>query len=51
MTKEVLAVLFVLAFFGGVHMTMRIPIYWIALLFVVYLHEEKLRKSNLLSTD
>lgn len=51
MTKEVLAVLFVLAFFGGVHMTMRIPIYWIALLFVVYLHEEKIRTNNLLSTD
>ena len=51
MTKEVLAILFVLAFFGSVHMTMRIPLYWIALLFVVYLHEEKIRTNNLLSAD
>jgi hypothetical protein len=51
MTKEVLAILFVLAFFGSVHMTMRIPLYWIALLFVVYLHEEKTRTNGLLSAD
>lgn len=50
-SKEVITLLFVLVFFGIVHMTMRIPMYWIALLFVVYLHEENNRKNDLLSTD
>ncbi len=50
-SKEIFALIFVITFFAGVHMTMRIPLFWITLLFVIYLHEEKIRTNNLINTD
>ena len=50
-SKETMAVLFPVVLFAAVHMTLRIPLFWITLLFVLYLHEEKIRTNNFLSTD
>jgi len=49
--KETMALLFPLALFALVHMTLRIPLFWITLLFVIYLHEQKTQTDNFLSTD
>lgn len=51
MSTEVFVVLFIIAFFSIVHMTLRIPLFWITLLFVIYLHEEISHPDNLISTD
>ncbi|VAV84548.1 hypothetical protein MNBD_BACTEROID02-293 [hydrothermal vent metagenome] len=51
MTLEVFVILFIIAFFGSVHMTLRIPLFWITLLFVIYLHEEKSKGDSLLNSD
>lgn len=50
-SRETMAVIFPVLLFGAVHMTLRIPLFWITLLFVLYLHEEKIRADNFLSTD
>ena len=50
-SREVMVLFFALALFMGVHMALRIPILWIALLFIFYLHEENLLKNDLLSSN
>ncbi len=50
-SRETMAVMFPVLLFAAVHMTLRIPLFWITLLFVLYLHEEKIRTDNFLSTD
>ncbi|MCK0109706.1 hypothetical protein MWU58_10400 [Flavobacteriaceae bacterium S0825] len=51
LSRETMAVIFPVLLFAAVHMTLRLPLFWIALLFVLYLHEEKIRTNNFLSTD
>lgn len=51
MTTEIFVLLFIIGFFGSVHMTLRIPLFWITALFVIYLHEEKAQIDNLVNTD
>ena len=51
LSRETIAVILPIALFAAVHMTLRIPLFWITLLFVIYLHEEKIRANNFLSTD
>ncbi|WP_347925824.1 hypothetical protein [Pontimicrobium sp. SW4] len=51
LSRETIAVILPVALFAAVHMTLRIPLFWITLLFVLYLHEEKIRVNNFLSTD
>lgn len=50
-SRETMAVILPVVLFAAVHMTLRIPLFWITLLFVLYLHEEKIRANNFLSTD
>lgn len=51
LSREIIAIILPVVLFAAVHMTLRIPLFWITLLFVIYLHEEKLRANNFLKTD
>lgn len=51
LSRETMAVIFPVVLFAAVHMTLRLPLFWITLLFVLYLHEENNRRNNSLNTD
>ena len=40
-SKEVIVLALALALFGAVHMSLRVPLFWITSLFIIYLHEFK----------
>jgi len=46
-SKEVIVLILALAFFGTVHMSLRVPFFWIASFFIIYLHEYKTQQLNL----
>jgi len=50
LSREIMAVILPIILFATVHMTLRIPLFWITLLFVIYLHEEKIRANNFFKT-
>jgi hypothetical protein len=50
-SKEIIVLVLALALFGMVHMSLRVPFFWIASLFIIYLHEFKSKDLELETID
>ena len=50
-SKEIIVLALALALFGMVHMSLRVPFFWIASLFIIYLHEFKSKDLDIETID